>query len=433
MEDIKYESHLYDNGLQLYNNINSRLEILMERLSTLKSKAKDIETERPPIYYDGIYRETFENLTKNIEKIKFKLEVSKNLIDDGISLVSEYSKGELLPYFCKFFITQTRAYYDSAIASKEGIILDKNLTYSNIYQENYTPQGITVAGNQIIISAYQKGKPPKLYIYDMNDVNKRYSVVLNDNEGVHAGGITYDKANHVLLVTSSKGKVNVFDFDKLTNEANKLKDNAYEDGEIEINLNDRTYSSIKLKSNINMNYNTLENGKKETGYNAATVHYDYNSNKIFIARFAKEGKIIQGDLHYDKTKKTYEIVNPVTSNIDSGVQGISTYSENGKTYLIESRSYGFNKGQITVRDITNGIDKSTVVGSEKLNNRYAEGIQVDKNGKAILVFESGKFGNYKETQMIDIKEIIKESNGEINDIKINTDNYEIGNPTENGY
>lgn len=433
MEDIKYESNLYDKGLQQYNSINTKLEILIERLAKVKDKAKGIESEHPSIYYDGIYRETFENLTEQFDKLKLKLETSKSLIDMGIEIILKFSKNGTLEFPYAYVIQQARTDYNMRIELKEGIIADTNLIYDNIYKENYTPQGITVVEDQIIISAYQKGKPPKLYIYDAKNMNKRYSVILNDKESVHAGGITYDKSNHVLLVTSSKGKVNAFDFDKLTTEANKLKENAYEDGDIELNLNDRTYSSIKLKSNINMNYSTLENGNKATGYNAATVYYDNHSNKLFIARFAKNGKIIQGDLHYDKAKKTYEIVNSVTADIDNGVQGISTYSENGKTYLVESRSYGFNKGEITVRDITDGIDNSTVVGSEKLDKRYAEGIQVDKNGRAILVFESGTFGKNKETEVIDIKKIIEENNGKNKDIKINTDDYEKGEQTEEGY
>ena len=280
-----------------------------------------------------------------------------------------------------------------------------------------------VIGDQVLITAYSKDKKnSKIYVYNTNNPNKNYSVLLDNNS--HLGGITYDEENHVLLITGAKGHVNAYSLDAINNASLTAKKNEVLD--IADNQN------FKLNSTINMNYNMMDSGKTTTGYNAATVYYDNKDKKMYIAQFSNDGKMVTGDVKYDKATGTYSLENASTSNIDSSIQGISTYHKDDKTYLVESRSYGSNKSHITVRDISNGVDNSTVVGSKNLGHEYSEAIHVDDNGKALVLYEGGKFGQYENTEMVDINDLIKNGNGKATKLNVET-KYDKGYETKEGY
>ena len=69
---------------------------------------------------------------------------------------------------------------------------------------------------------------------------------------------------------------------------------------------------------------------------------------------------------------------------------------------------------ITVRDITDGIDKSKVIGSKSISGFGSEGIEVNNAGIATIVYESPpEFAVELHTRSVDINEIIKENNGEV--------------------
>lgn len=59
---------------------------------------------------------------------------------------------------------------------------------------------------------------------------------------------------------------------------------------------------------------------------------------------------------------------------------------------------------------------------------YGEGVQVDKNGNAMIVYEAGKSGSYDETNTIDINKIIEEHNGKAPSIEGISSDYDKGDP-----
>ena len=218
--------------------------------------------------------------------------------------------------------------------------------------------------------------------------------------------------------------------------ASKITSESYSGKPAFLNLADNagTKQKIKLSSNINMNYEKMENGKELTGYNAGSVYVDTKSKQIFINRFAKDGKLVYGDLVYDKDKEKYTMENPKSMNIDNGVQGVATYHKDEKTYLIESRSYAGTSSQITVRDITDG--KNTLVGTKKFDNKYMESIHVDENGIGTAVYENGAYNPFNKndsTRTFDVNEIIKENNKESGNVFIITNKFEKGKPNKEGY
>ena len=188
--------------------------------------------------------------------------------------------------------------------------------------------------------------------------------------------------------------------------------------------------SVKLNSNVSINYTTLKDGSKKTNSPASTLYYDNNAKKLFIARFAEDGKLVYGDISYDKANKKYTYYNQETVNADNGIQGIATYHKDGKDYFIEPRSYGKNKTTLTVYDTSSGIKNMKLVGSKTLDSGYGEGISVSNTGVATMVYE--KKANDNSTANIDINKIIEANNNKNPNIKYISAKYNKGDPKENG-
>lgn len=431
MASVEYIKELYTEGNNIYNEIKEQISAIKEKIADSKNIALTINSADAAFNYDGIYQETFNNASQAIDDLDYMLGISSIIVNDAKTLVEKYNNGEVPESIFKQLMGSLKMRYNLLIKNRENVPID-SLKYTEIYDEKYIPQGITVVDDMIIISAYTHGGQPKLFMYDKNTKELAYSVLLNDVNDSHVGGVTYDKNNGVLIVTGTEGNVNVFDYKEMQKQSKVL--NQYNDGKpVELDLNDETYSSIKLKSNININYNTYENGKKITDYNAGTVYYDNKTGKLYMARFSNNGKVITGDLQYDRENGTYNLVNPQTVNVESGVQGLSTYQKDGKEYLVETRSYGGKNTVLTVRDITNGIENSTVVGSKTLDNMYGEGIQVDKNGNAIILYEEGKSGHYENTQTVNVNSIIEEHNGQVPEFDNIEKKWDSGDPNGIGY
>ena len=423
---LSYSEEKYNEGKELYERAISSLDIIEEQFNKYIKNASSVESEKAPILYEGIYLGIINNIKNSLINIRGRLETASDIAEYSKSLIDRYNSSEVEEFIVKGLLLSSLGTYSYKYLSdtKKGNALINDYNYNIIYADGYTPQGVTIVGNKVYITAYtkDKDKKSKIYVFDLNDETNYYTVKLDNNS--HVGGVTYDEANKVLLITSKKGAVNAYSLATMTELASIAQKGAYEGGPIEIDLSDAQNSSIKLNSNINMNYETLANENTTTGYNSATTYYDNKSGKIFIVKFGREGKIISGDVEYDKVTGTYNIVNAETTTADSGIQGISTYHKDGKTYLVESRSYGSNSSQITVRDITNGINNSEVIGTKTMDDKYSEGIFVDNSGKATIIYEKGDHKDSTET--IDINEIISEHNGKVPEIKIETDKYEIG-------
>ena len=428
--DFKYYDELYQNGQVIYNLLSKEVESLVTSFNNAISEADDIENQHAKVEYTGLYQTTINNIEKNINSLKESIAAIKVNVEKAKELVDQYNEGKIDQSEVLFRLNDLQG--DSTIFGL-GDSLDKDIDYSNIYDDGFMPQGITIVGDKVFISAYDSdGKEQsRIYLYDINDPSNHTTLVLDTD--AHVGGITYDEKNHVLLVTNNSGYISAYDYDEIRVLEHDVKNNSHiKNQPVEIDLNN---TSAIIDSNINMNYETLDNGNRRTGYNAATVYYDNETNTMYIGRFAKNGKIIAGQVEYNRETKTYNLVNPTSVKADDGIQGISIYHKDSKTYLVESRSFGINQTQVTVKDISNGLDNPITVGSKEYNNKYGEGIHIDETGKGTMVHESGKWGNYDTTSTIDVNEIIYENNQEINHVRITTKKYEVGEPEDkpNGY
>ena len=422
---VHAELDKYEDGLSKYEEIKRKLDILIENFDNATKNAKEIEVQNASFLYDGTYASTIGTIKNSLDNLKIKLEDSAKIAKRQKEIAELIDKGKIHSGLAVLLLKRLSLAYSQKHKNKYklGTTPDDNVNYTNIYKENYTPQGLIVIGDQVLITAYSKDKKnSKIYVYNTNNPNKNYSVLLDNNS--HLGGITYDEENHVLLITGAKGHVNAYSLDAINNASLTAKKNEVLD--IADNQN------FKLNSTINMNYNMMDSGKTTTGYNAATVYYDNKDKKMYIAQFSNDGKMVTGDVKFDKSTGTYSLENASTSNIDSSIQGISTYHKDDRTYLVESRSYGSNKSHITVRDISNGVDNSTVVGSKNLGHEYSEAIHVDDNGKALVLYEGGKFGQYENTEMVDINDLIKNGNGKAAKLNVET-KYDKGYETKEGY
>lgn len=426
---VSYDEELYTAGEKDYESIKSSLSSMTDDITNYTKQLKEIEWFTPSITYGGVLKDMVDGMSTALNNLNKKLEVSSNIVARAKNIVKEYNddKSGMSADVCKFLLINLKVTYENSFNDnfKNGTALKTDLYYQAIFNNGYTPQGITIVGNKVIISAYKEDTYARLYIF--NPDNNNFYIVELDNKA-HVGGVSYDDVNHVLLVTGSNGSVNAYNYDAMETMAKSTTRFSFDDA-VYLNLatDISTKKTIKLKSNINMNYN-------KTRYNAGSVYVDTKSNQIFINRFAKDGKLVYGDLVYDKDNGTYTMKNPKTMNIDNGVQGVATYHKNGNTYLVESRSYAANNSQITVRNITNG--KNELVGTKVFNSKYMESIHVDENGIGTAVYENGTFnplGKNDSTSTFDVNEIIKENNKAPGNVVIMTDKYETGNPSKDGY
>lgn len=328
------------------------------------------------------------------------------------------------------------------IAELKDYPSDFELKYANIlYKDGFMAQGFTYAGDKVIISAYDvtgaagdsvvgfidilsqglittlkntykavTGKDidnirrnSRLYVFDLNNPDNYYTVLL-DGEA-HSGGCSYDEKDKLLFVTGSDGAVNVYKFNEMNQKAEILK-NENNNNNVTFDLTADGNESIRLKSYININDGKTTNDK------ASTVYIDSQTNKVYIGHFTgnkEKAYVVEGTLVYDKESNTCKLVDRKEVQLDTGIQGIATFHYGGKTYLVESRSY-FLQSVITVRDITNGLDNSKVIGSiKKEGGMPSEGIDINSDGIATITYEGLAF----KTSNLDIKEIIKENNGQV--------------------
>ena len=295
-----------------------------------------------------------------------------------------------------------------------------NVDYSNIFKDGYTPQGITIVDGKVIISAYCDKKKSKLYVYDPYNSYNNFIVTLDTK--AHVGGVTYDEKDKILFVSAKDGKVNAYDYEKLekmskqmssfTNKTNKA---------VTVDVNDDINKDCILSSNIQFNQGVKKADDKGK-YQASTIYYDNIDDKLYIAHFGKKGYILASDVTKDKNGALV-MSNPEFTTADNGIQGISVYHKDDRTYLVESRSFGKNETAVTVKDATGGVTNAETVGTERLKS-YGEGIYIDEFGNSTIVHEKGKD---KTMSNVNINNIIEDGNQENPNIRINTRKYEAHN------
>lgn len=294
-----------------------------------------------------------------------------------------------------------------------------NVDYSNIFKDGYTPQGITIVDGKVIISAYCDKKKSKLYVYDPTNSQNNYIVTLDTK--AHVGGVTYNEKDKILFVTAGSGKINAYDYEKLEQASKQMSSfTGKTNRAVTVDVNDKINKDCILSSNIQFKQGV--DAKDKGDYKASTVYYDNVDNKLYIAHFGKKGYILASDVTKDKNGALV-MSNPEFTSADNGIQGISVYHKDDRTYLVESRSFGKNETAVTVKDATGGVTNAETVGTERLKS-YGEGIYIDEFGNSTIVHEKGKD---KTMSNVNINNIIEDGNQENPNIKIHTRKYEAHN------
>ena len=262
----------------------------------------------------------------------------------------------------------------------------KQIDYSNIKKDHFTVQGYVIIEDEIWISAYHSKKRRKkdqselynsrIYVYKKTGELKTYYILRNH---AHVGGITYDKENKIVFITSYYGKIDAYDYEKL-----------------------KTIDNHIIKKNVRMtcpiNINDGLKKRKFSPYRAATI--TMYQNNLYIATFEKKGKLVKVIYKRKEDKIEVEEISLVTE-IGGAVQGIFLYQKNNICYLVESSSCSNIKTSgIRITDMTN----QKFIASININRRGLEGIYVDKEEclTGIFEFDQQIIGRYQ------IKDIIKE-------------------------
>ncbi len=172
------------------------------------------------------------------------------------------------------------------------------------------PQGLCIAGNYLLVTAYDYEKVHNSVIYVMSndDVKNRRllsTVVLPDKN--HVGGITFD-GEYVWVARSTKkeiGAIKLSDFDEAA------KHEVYS-----VNY----YKKVKCLTTASF-----------------ITYYD---GKIWVGLYdADKAATLQG---FELNKETMTLDLKCTAVVPKRCQGATFTERNGKTYLITSSSYGRN-------------------------------------------------------------------------------------------
>lgn len=235
---------------------------------------------------------------------------------------------------------------------KEGTSANlERLSYKKIYNDGYTPQGITIVDGMCLISAYNKDNSnSRIYMYDKNS---KYKGLITLDSTAHVGGITYDYRNNLLFVTESKGKVAAYDWSvlKLYLEQNNYSFD-FTDKKTDFGTDDIIFDAEKIMPD---------------DFKASTIYY--YDGYLYVAHFnptekglLKKFKIIlnNGKLEYQDTNTDFKC--PMQT------QGIAITDYNNKKYLIVSQSleiaeilvYEINEDTYKYVGSVQGIDPTTI-------------------------------------------------------------------------
>ena len=212
---VSYDEELYTAGEKDYESIKSSLSSMTDDITNYTKQLKEIEWFTPSITYGGVLKDMVDGMSTALNNLNKKLEVSSNIVARAKNIVKEYNddKSGMSADVCKFLLENLKVTYENSFNDnfKNGTALKTDLYYQAIFNNGYTPQGITIVGNKVIISAYKEDTYARLYIF--NPDNNNFYIVELDNKA-HVGGVSYDDVNHVLLVTGSNGSVNAYNYDK---------------------------------------------------------------------------------------------------------------------------------------------------------------------------------------------------------------------------
>jgi hypothetical protein len=229
---------------------------------------------------------------------------------------------------------------------KTGYYLIPGISNTNLGEgttSRMVPQGICVAGQFVLISAYNFAKPQKYScIYVLNKNTREYITTLVLNIKSHVGALTYGGGNDGNIYIADSNH-----FDPETMGSKKVK----------IAIDDAKYRVWKLPvSEVVKAVKTKEDSVKVK----LTDYLGVSVRPSFLCSY--KGTLFVGDINNREggsgksfmqgySMKTGEI-NVQRIDLDSSTQGVAITEYKGKLYLLSSRSFGRNYPSIlTIRRI----------------------------------------------------------------------------------
>lgn len=278
----------------------------------------------------------------------------------------------------------TKADTDYEMIDYSSPITLSSIDYKNIIDDGYTVQGMTLASNKMLITAYSKneskdGTKPnsRIYIYDLNSGNYEGMFIIDTN--AHVGGATYDEDNDILYITGKKGKVHAYDYSQLQKSINDVDINPFK---IDFkDIDDAKISKYIIPSDISI---------KEYGSAATTYYYD---GYLYVATFTgqDDGTLARykTEIKIDKDGNKKIVIdkdNVQISRVPKQTQGLAFTEYNSKKYMLISQSVGMAKSSIMVYEYDDTKDTFIFAG-RTYTDHGMQGIDVTEDGQITTVFE----------------------------------------------
>ena len=187
-------SNLSELSINLQEDINKLSEYNGAKVAGSTHIIEKTETSPQKIEYSKGQITGYDNLESDISELESMIskltkanECFAQSINNMISTACEIDG--LREEIQKMLSSNNKIAPSTAILLK--ILINKTLKYSKITTEGFTPQSITTAGSNYLVSAYKKGTNSKIYIYDKVTKKLTGEIILNNR--AHVGGISYDE------------------------------------------------------------------------------------------------------------------------------------------------------------------------------------------------------------------------------------------------
>ncbi len=274
--------------------------------------------------------------------------------------------------------TQNSYLFKNVLAGNNYII--PGLTVTNVNGEEcrkMVPQGICIAGQYLLISAYCSDKSHNSVIYVVKLSTMKFTCTIKLDTMAHVGGIAYDPVSKNLWVCNSD------------------KDSLYV-----YNLSDLPSKAINASSNVNQSFYMYHIASSDVSVTPSFCTY-YNG-MIWVGNFKStgEGDVIGYIVNGVNLRQGARFKNPIYS------QGITFFKYSGKVYCTISSSYGRkNDSTIYTYEIVN-YDKESkqniimVRSSKKIIKMppMLEGMQTS-GYNVYAIFESAANEYYKDPKI----------------------------------
>lgn len=265
--------------------------------------------------------------------------------------------------------------------------LSKNSTTGQycVATERYVPQGICVAGQYLLITAYDSEGIYNSVVYVMKASDNTYITTLILPTASHCGGITYDTVNSYIWVCDGYS-LSGFSYSFLNTAATNVLNRK------------NTSSAVKAVNLVSF---------------AKKLGLRNNTNSTFNASFCTffDNRIWVGEFSANSTKEAYALTINASSNsirtdyimeVPRKSQGMVFYRNGTDVYLFVSTSYGRDNDSNIYLYNTSYSNPETISGKTYKriykNNHIdrftflpmAEGITVSGN-MLYIIFESGAY------------------------------------------